>query len=287
MLTFIPHIQSFVHETQGNAYDFFIVDLWGVLHDGHQAYPGVVETLRQLQAAGKQVVLLSNSPRRVSQIEENLRNLGILRDLYKALYTSGEHTFHQLSKAPRGKKVFALRHDYHATLIKDLGLEEVQTVAEADFILNTGPVMTHASDYDAVLQEAQCLGKPMICANPDLKAPSGDLEVLCAGTVAQRYEDMDGLVDFYGKPHKCIYEAVFEIMGNPNPARVLAIGDGLATDIKGAENAGIHSALVMTGLQARHPVRAWGAEAFRASLQEDCERLGLAPTYLIPGFVWE
>jgi HAD superfamily hydrolase (TIGR01459 family) len=158
----------------------------------------------------------------------------------------------------------------------------------ADFILLTGPASdTHRiEDYEMFLQEGAALNIPLICVNPDLSVFVEGEAVLCAGTLAQRYEQLGGYVRHHGKPYPEVYASILAALGVPSKERIVAIGDALATDIKGAATFGLDSALVCTGMHEKElgiPYGLWPPEASLASL---CKRAAVGPTYVLPALQW-
>ena len=229
-------------------YDGVILDLWGVVHNGVSPFSQTLDTLKALKAAGKAVWLLSNAPRRISIVEMQLASMGIDAGLYTGLLTSGEASHDALKSellATWGKRCFLLGVAYGEGLLEGLPCESVDDIADADFILATGvPGGTLAANID-VLAEAQALNLPMLCANPDRVVHVGDDLYLCPGTLAEHYESIGGAVTWFGKPYAAVYERVLSQMPS---RRVLAVGDGMATDVKGALAAGIDVALVTAGI---------------------------------------
>ena len=268
-------------------YDGFIVDLWGVVHDGIAPYPGALACLSRL--GGKPVVLLSNAPRRVSAAQEALRALGVQDRLYSALMTSGEATW--LALRDRSDPWFAAlgRHVYHLGpardrgLMEGLGLTQVEAPAEAEFVLNTGPddhrdgerLKAFIPDLDECLRH----GLPMICANPDLEIVRAGARILCAGALADYYEARGGNVRWLGKPDPAIYHHTLGMMGLERE-RVLAIGDSLRTDIAGAAAVGIDAVWVLGDLHAASHGGDW------ARIEDEAGRAGLKPLAAVPGLVW-
>jgi HAD superfamily hydrolase (TIGR01459 family) len=267
-----------------DKYDSFIIDLWGVIHDGFKTYPYVKDSLLFLRDKGKKVYFLSNSPRRCESVANQLERLGITLLYYDGLYTSGEDAYETFSQKEEkfyvslGTKVYPLSLHIHSQLFEDLNLIIVDQLKEASFILNTGPNMAHAEDFDEILQEAQKLSLPMICVNPDISVISSGKVTLCAGSIAARYEAQGGIVKYHGKPYPEIYRNLFKRMGNITPHKVLAIGDSLTTDIKGANTIGIDSALVLTGLSAQE----FGdSESTRSRLEQSTHQKDIYPTYVL------
>ncbi|WP_291297547.1 TIGR01459 family HAD-type hydrolase [Elioraea sp.] len=276
-------------------YDGFILDLWGVVHDGVQPYPGAVDCLARMKAAGKRSVLLSNAPRRAAAAQAAMRAMGIADDLYDGILTSGEATHLALRDrddpwfAALGTRVFHLGPERDRNVIEGLPLTRVGTPAEADFVLNTGPD-DHQSgqsvaDFASVLGACHAAKLPMICANPDLEVIRGGVRVICAGALAQEYAAMGGDVRSLGKPDPAIYPRVFALLGLA-PDRILAVGDALRTDIAGAKAVGIASAWVLGGIHAEELGLAEGELPDAAAATARAAADGLSPTAVLPAFRW-
>jgi len=239
-------------------YDGFILDLWGVVHDGVAPMPGALECLRSLIEAGKRVVLLSNAPRRAGDVVERIDRIGVPAGLYHNVMSSGEEAWQHLFRrddsfyAALGLRCVHIGSERDTGIREGLGLELVETAEEAEFILNTGPAGwdNRIEDYRPLLQRALERGLPMVCANPDLVVMHGGRLALCAGALAQWYEDRGGRVRWHGKPFRSVYETCFGLLGIDDLSRILAIGDSLRTDIAGAAGAGIDSVLIIGGIHA-------------------------------------
>ena len=272
-----------------DGYDGFILDLWGVIHDGVQPIPGAPECLQSLRAAGKRIVLLSNAPRRADSIRRQLGRMGILEEWYDGVMTSGEAAYLMLRDRPDawyaglGRRVFHLGPPRDRGVMAGLDLDVLDGPEGADFMLNTGPD-DHAppsdpAHYDAALQASAALGLPMICANPDLEVIRGGVRVICAGTLALRYIGMGGEVRSLGKPDPAIYRPVLDMLAMP-PDRVLAVGDALRTDIAGAAAVGLDACWVLGGLHGAH----LGGDD--AATEAELATAGLAPVAGIQHFTW-
>jgi HAD superfamily hydrolase (TIGR01459 family) len=239
-------------------YDGFILDLWGVVHDGVAPMPGALECLRSLIEAGKRVVLLSNAPRRAGDVVERIDRIGVPAVLYHNVMSSGEEAWQHLFRrddsfySALGLRCVHIGSERDTGIREGLGLDLVETAEEAEFILNTGPAGwdDRIEDYRPLLQRALERGLPMVCANPDLVVMHGGRLVLCAGALAQWYEDRGGRVRWHGKPFRSVYETCFGLLGIDDLSRILAIGDSLRTDIAGAAGAGIDSVLIVGGIHA-------------------------------------
>ncbi|AIL13570.1 hypothetical protein IM40_08890 [Candidatus Paracaedimonas acanthamoebae] len=275
-----------------DRYDSFIVDLWGVIHDGSQLFPNVLAALKKLSEAQKEIVFLSNSPRRSSILAKNLHELQIPDTLYKALYSSGEDAYRALKmprKAPYdhlGLKAYVLSQPMHQGLYYDLDLEIVEAIENADFILNTGPQNFKPEEYQQILHQAVTLKLPMVCVNPDISVVHGGKLILCAGALAEYYQKIGGEVRYHGKPYPNVYQSVIEMFTVKDLKRTLAIGDSLITDIKGGNTFGIDTALVMTGLFEQEFGRDFDPELDMPKLITACHQKGVQPTYLFPQFQW-
>jgi HAD superfamily hydrolase (TIGR01459 family) len=270
-------------------YDGFILDLWGVIHDGIAPYPGAIDVLTRLRDGGKPAVLLSNAPRRSHMAQQAMRQMGIPDDLYRDLLTSGEATHRMLRDrtdpffAALGRRMYHLGPQRDRSVFEGLDLQQVASPAAADFLLNTGPndegFPTDASLFDGDLRACFLAALPMVCANPDLVVVRGGKLVICAGLLAQRYEALGGAARWVGKPDPTIYGVVLDLLRLP-PSRVLAVGDSLRTDIAGAAGVGIDSCWVLGGIH-RDELNG-DAEA----AQEAVRRAGLAPVVAVPAFSW-
>ncbi|WP_298281751.1 TIGR01459 family HAD-type hydrolase [Acidocella sp.] len=266
-------------------YEGFIVDLWGVVHDGFTPYPGVLDTLTRLRDAGKPVVFLSNAPRRPAGIRKALGSMGVTPDLYKGIMSSGEAVYLGLRDrtdefAALGPRVFHLGPPRDRDVFDTLTFyTEAGDPAVADFVLNTGPddiVGPHDPElYRPALEACLKAGLVMVCANPDLEVVKGGERIICAGYLAELYKAEGGRVISRGKPDAAIYKPTLAMLGT-RAERTLAVGDSLRTDITGAKAAGIDACWVLSGIHALHPAEA-PAEA-RAE--------GLNPRAILPGLAW-
>jgi HAD superfamily hydrolase (TIGR01459 family) len=233
-------------------YDGYILDLWGVVHDGVTPYPGVLDCLTKLMAAGKRVVLLSNAPRRAYDVIRRIKAIGVPENLYHAVMSSGEEAWQHLKRrddpfyASLGHNCLHICSDRDLEIREGLGLTYVETAAAADFILNTGPAGWDDTidDYAPILAAARERDLKMVCANPDLMVNHGAKLALCAGALAVHYEAIGGTVRWHGKPYRSVYDSSMALLGIGDRQRILAVGDSLRTDIAGANGAGIDSLLI-------------------------------------------
>lgn len=270
-----------------DKYDAYLLDLWGVIHDGTHLYPGAKEALVQLRARGAKVLFLSNAPRRAQKVIAVLDQLGISPLLYDGVVSSGEAGFMALKSGKvkfGGTRYYYIGPEKDRDVLDGLDYTPVATLAEADFLLNVGFGSEEQSmrDWSPLLHEAKRAGLPMLCLNPDMEVVkiSGERHP-CAGVIAQAYETLGGDVTWYGKPYPDVYDYALSLLGHPQHEGVLAIGDGLHTDIQGAVNAKIDCALVTGGILKQelgdvHP------QAILTYLSAHDAQ----PDYILPGLVW-
>jgi HAD superfamily hydrolase (TIGR01459 family) len=235
------------------SYEVFLVDAWGVLHDGKSLYPGAGEMLEQLTDAGKKIIILSNAARRIPAFKEELAKLDILTASYTDAVTSGDLTwqaFNDSGLAELGTHYFYQGPQRSRGILDGLALTEVRKLREAQFIINAGVEgnQPDTSAFAALLREARKLTLPMVCANPDRVAIRGGVPGISAGAIALAYEQLGGKLIYFGKPHAPIYQYCFDLFPEVNPSAYVMLGDGLATDIKGANKAGIDSVFLTSGI---------------------------------------
>ena len=240
------------------GYDGFILDLWGVVHDGTAPFPGVLDCMERLIAAGKRLVLLSNAPRRSDDVIRRITRIGVPERLYHGVMSSGEEAWLHLKHrsepfyAALGHRCLHIGSERDLEIREGLDLAFVDTPAEADFILNTGPAEWEDAleTYMPVMAEALARRLPMVCANPDLVVMHNGKPALCAGALAEEYQRLGGRVRWHGKPHPSVYDSCLGLLGIGDKRRILAIGDSLRTDIAGATGAGIDSLFIAGGIHA-------------------------------------
>lgn len=273
-----------------NHYDYFAFDVWGVLHDGSAAYPNVIETLEFLRSQNKKICMLSNAPRRSKKVEGVLENLGITKHLYDFILTSGEAAFHDLKKNQDhgfknfGKNYFYIGPKKDIDLLDGLNYVKVDEASKADFAITTG-FDGDTSTLEEKMPEARDAIKhnlPLICVNPDLiVVKQNGHEMICAGALAREYEKMNGKVFYYGKPFSAVYKMVCEIFNNPETSKIIAIGDGLETDIKGANDFGIDNVLITGGILANSLGIKYWQDAELGKLEKICNHFETFPKFVI------
>ncbi|HLC09416.1 MAG TPA: TIGR01459 family HAD-type hydrolase [Methyloceanibacter sp.] len=238
----------------GASYKVWLVDIWGVMHDGLRAHRSAVEATKAFRERGGIVVLLSNSPRPSPDVKAQLLSLGVPADAYDATVTSGDLTRYELEKR-MGARVFHLGPERDRPIFAGLKLSLTEP-DQAQIIVCTGLFDDESEtpeDYDRLLKDLAERGLPMICANPDRMVERGKQLIYCAGALAERYAADGGSVIYAGKPYAPIYALAFEAANRLAgreiaPDEVLAIGDGIMTDMEGATGVGLDAVFIASGL---------------------------------------
>jgi HAD superfamily hydrolase (TIGR01459 family) len=277
-----------------SRYRGFIVDQWGVLHDGARPYADALDCLARLRAGGKRVVLLSNSGKRTAINRARLAEIGIDGSLYDAIVTSGEATWQALAErtepffAALGRRCILWSRYGDRSVVEGLPLEVVERIEDAEFLLLAG-VEDDAGleDFGTQLDAAAARGLPMVCANPDVVAvlPDGRFGT-GPGALAHHYEQLGGAVGYVGKPHHPIYQVCLEALGHPPHAEVLTVGDSMAHDVAGGAAMELDTALIMSGIHRRIFDAERGVGANRAALEELAREYGVLPRWVLPRFRW-
>jgi HAD superfamily hydrolase (TIGR01459 family) len=275
-------------------YDGYILDLWGVIHDGVAPLPGALDCLRALIAAGKRIALLSNAPRRADDVVRRIAQIGVPAGTYHHVMSSGEEAWQYLHRrddpfyATLGRRCLHICSDRDLEIRDGLGLDYVETADAAEFILNTGPDGWNDTieSYAPLLRSGLARGLPMICANPDLVVMHGSQLALCAGALAQWYEQEGGYVRWHGKPYRSVYDSCLALLGIGDHARILAVGDSLRTDVAGAAVAGLDSLFIVGGIHAQEFGMAGAAEPDFARIDSALAAGGYAPVAVAAHFHW-
>ncbi|MEP3280093.1 MAG: TIGR01459 family HAD-type hydrolase [Stappiaceae bacterium] len=240
-------------------YDTFLIDQFGVLHNGYAPFPGAIESLHRLKKLGKSVLLLSNSGKRSHLNEARLSDLGFPADTYDHFLSSGEVAWHKLKYEYLGKSVASdakcllLARDKDRSAVDGLGLQHVDSGAEAEVILIAGSRgdEVELDYYRNLLTPAVKRKVPCLCTNPDMVMLTKKGLRFGAGKIAQLYDDLGGEVIWIGKPYREIYEAAYAALGSPDRSSICCIGDSVEHDVAGGGGAGFHTALVLkTGIHA-------------------------------------
>ena len=226
-------------------YDLFFIDLWGVVHNGVKLNEKAIDVLAKISEAKKNYILLTNAPRPNSIVKIFLEKMGMNKNMRENVYTSGEAALSYL------KKNFLEQNFYHIGPPKDFDLfidfknKKTQDISKSNYLLCTGLYDNHDQDLNYYKELfANSISKKMICTNPDLIVDRAEKREYCAGSVAMVFEKLGGKVVYFGKP----YPEVYNQSTTSNNKKVIAIGDNLNTDIKGAINMNYDSLIITDGV---------------------------------------
>jgi HAD superfamily hydrolase (TIGR01459 family) len=250
-LRFVERLRDLV-----DGVEVVLSDIWGVVHNGLEAFPEACEALHNFRKHGGTVILITNAPRPADSVQRQLRKLGIADETYDAIVSSGDLTRHFVADHP-GRKMFWIGPERDSSIHRGLD-PALAPLLEADYIVCTGlfdDETESAEDYRAMMLQARERKLPLICANPDIVVERGDRLIYCAGAIAELYRELGGEVVFYGKPHRPIYQRAMELAAERqrHPIKlnqVLAIGDSVRTDLAGAHGFGIDCLFVTRGIHA-------------------------------------
>ncbi|MBV8921745.1 TIGR01459 family HAD-type hydrolase [Bradyrhizobium sp.] len=254
-MTTLRFVES-LRELVSGGVEVVLSDIWGVVHNGIEAFPDACEALHRFRRQGGAVILITNAPRPADSVQRQLRKLGVADEAYDAIVSSGDLTRLYVADHP-GRKVFWLGPERDGSIYR--GLDAVLSpFDDASYIVCTGlfdDETETAEDYREMMLKARERKLKLICANPDIVVERGDRLVYCAGAIAELYRELGGEVIFYGKPHRPIYERAMELaatrLGHAVAlSRVLAIGDSVRTDLAGAHGFGIDCLFVTRGIHA-------------------------------------
>lgn len=268
-----------------DQYDLFLVDQFGVLHDGRTAYPGAIDGLAGLASNGCKIVVLTNSGKGAAENQARLNALGFPSSSFDAVVSSGQVALRLVKERALGRglatgaHVFVLGRagDTYAFSSEDFILVDRPEDAAVLVFAGSDAPRTSLSAYRSMLGGAALAGVPAICANPDITMLRDGVLVPAPGAIAKMYEELGGLVEYVGKPQKAIFEHALGIFEQGTAYRVLMIGDSPQHDVAGARSMGFSTLLVRTGVQAHLREH----ELFCL-----CAENGGLPDYLIPDFRW-
>lgn len=265
-------------------YDVVLCDVWGVLHNGVQAFASACEALAEARAAGLTVVLITNSPRPSPSVKVQIRALGVPDEAYDRIVTSGDVTRGLIAAAD--KKIFFIGSERDLPLLEGLGTEivsseDAKTVVCAGFYDDETETPEH---YRATLTGLAKRKIPFICANPDLVVERGHRLIPCAGAIAKLYEELGGEARIAGKPYISIYRAALTeakaVRGALDLSRVIAVGDGMPTDVKGAQDAGFDLLYISAGIHAQEYMNE--SRTDEAKLAAFLKKEGASPKWWMP-----
>jgi HAD superfamily hydrolase (TIGR01459 family) len=281
-----------------DSYDGFIIDQWGVLHNGFEVYDGVLDALQHLKQLKKQVIILSNSSRRAEESIERLKKFGIKPSMYKKFVSAGEVTWQGLNaqKEPPfkglGKKCYMISRPGDEVLLNGLDVELVSDVEDAQFLLITNfdnKKMKTVEELDTVFKKAVAKKLPALCANPDMVTVMGQERGIGPGAIAKRYHDLGGAAHLVGKPHKTIFRYCLGMFDNIIPSRALVIGDSLQHDIAGGAGADLDTAFVATGIHNNIFKPGMTDDQKRKVIEHMCQSYGggVRPDWVLDSLVWQ
>tara|TARA_Y100000590_G_scaffold408973_1_gene500627 strand:+ start:306 stop:1124 length:819 start_codon:yes stop_codon:yes gene_type:complete len=228
-----------------DIYDFFFIDLWGVIHNGIVPYKDAVNVLHKLLDSKKEFVLLTNAPRPNKNVKSFLEKMGLNKSITERVFTSGEAALNFLKKKHLEDTFYHIGPPRDFTLFADFKKNKTQKLSDCEYLLCTGLYDDHAQDLDYYKKLFENFtSKEMICTNPDLIVDKGEKREYCAGSVAMIFEKLGGKVIYFGKPHPEVYNQSIE----KEKKNIIAIGDNLRTDIKGANNMSYDSLFVTGGI---------------------------------------
>jgi HAD superfamily hydrolase (TIGR01459 family) len=264
----------------------WLADVWGVMHNGVEPFAAACDACTRFRLAGGIVVLLSNAPRPAASVAAQLDRIGVPRFAWDAIVTSGDAA-RTLVGAFSGRNVFPLGPERDLALYDDLGVT-LSPAETAEAVSCTGLFdddIETPDDYREMLAAFAARKLPMICANPDLTVERGSKLVYCAGALAELYRELGGAVEYAGKPYLPIYTMTMAMLAKLKgrevvKAKVLAIGDGIRTDIKGAAAAGIDSVFIASGIHVA------GGHIDEATLVTLFSDLHTRPIAAMPSLSW-
>ena len=233
-------------------YRLILCDIWGVVHDGFHLYPGAAERLRQFRSEGRKVVLLTNAPRTTRAIEEDVTRIGLPRESWDGIATGGQAGIDALKTCAEPAGFLGTEEDREVLLGAGLKLAGDDRFTELACTGLPNP-RGRPEDYLSLMTALAERDVRMHCLNPDRTVIHGGVVEYCAGALADRYVELGGSVEFYGKPYPAIYRHALALAGTPSASEVLAIGDGLQTDILGAARMGFDAVFVTGGIHAGRP----------------------------------
>jgi HAD superfamily hydrolase (TIGR01459 family) len=254
----LPRLVSGLSEI-ASGHDALICDVWGVVHDGQRHHPAAADALYRFREKHGPVILLTNAPRVPAEVAAQCASYGLPSDCYDAIVSSGGAAREELARRSAGRTLalYYIGPDRDLPMVEGLDVRRAG-VAEAEVALAIGlrdDMVEVPADYDSELAQMKARGLQMLCANPDLVVHRGDKLLYCAGALAANYEKLGGAVIYYGKPHRPVYESALaaaalaaKATGRQSPKRPLAVGDGLLTDIKGANAAGLEVLFIADGV---------------------------------------
>ena len=275
-----------------DGYDAMFVDLWGCVHDGLRPLPGAVEALQGYRARGGTVILVTNAPRPRASVAEQLDRIGVARDAWDDIATSGDSARVAMFTGAIGTRVFHIGAPHDApffeppAILADPAPIERVPLDRAEGIACTGPFdpLADPAVLRPELLAAKTRGLPLLCANPDIVVDRGEVREWCAGAVAELYEEMGGTSLYFGKPHPPIYDLarrrLAQVRDVPD-GRILCVGDGVLTDARGAMGEDLDLLFLSGGLAAEETATAPGGDPNPERLAAFLAAESVTPTYVL------
>jgi len=257
-------------------YDFYFIDLWGVIHNGIELHKKAIEALVEITKAKKNYVLLTNAPRPNSTVKIFLEKMGLEKVMREKVYTSGEAALTYLRTNHTSQNFFHIGPPRDFDLFLDFKDKKKENINKCDYLLCTGLYDQYDKDLDYYKKLlSSSISKKMICTNPDLIVDRGKKREYCAGSVAKVFENLGGNVIYFGKPYPEVYNQTIKIK---DKKKVIAIGDNLNTDIKGAINMNYDSLLITNGIHKE--------EISKLGISEVLKNYGVNTTFLQSELKW-
>jgi HAD superfamily hydrolase (TIGR01459 family) len=276
-----------------NRYDAFLIDQWGVLHNGQAPYPGVMQCLKRLVWAGKQVIIISNSGKRSEPNEARMKTLGFPRNSYTHLVTSGEIAWQMLAT---GKGLIGefnktpclhLTSDQSEAFTQGLNVPFVDSIEQAGWILLGGiDDARPPSFFQTMIAEGVARKLPLVCTNPDLTRITPNGLQPSVGAIAQAYQARGGHVYFVGKPYPEIYKHCRFMVSDLPASGILGIGDSIHHDIVGGQSVGINTLLILQGVHADHFTDTNDSLEINRRIRKISGPHGAHPNWAVPSFQW-
>jgi len=276
-----------------NQYDAFLIDQWGVLHNGQAPYSGVVQCLKRLVWAGKQVIIISNSGKRSDGNEARMKKLGFPRNSYSHLVTSGEIAWQMLATGSgvigefHNTPCLVLTSDRLEIFVEGLMVPLVDSIEQAGWILLGGIDDARSpSFYEDIIKAGVARKLPLVCTNPDLTRITPNGLQPSTGAIAQAYQARGGKVHFIGKPYPEIYRHCLSLVPNVAVSRILAVGDSIHHDIVGGQSVGINTLLTLQGVHADNFIDTIDPLEINRRIRNISGSHSALPDWAVPTFQW-
>lgn len=265
-------------------YELFILDIFGVIHDGDDPYPNIVEMIDYLGSQNKKIVFLSNAPRRSEKAIKALEKFGINENMFDFILTSGEHAYYYFEVQDK-LKYYYIGPAKDRDLLKGLAHEEVSDANQADIAIATGLEPEQVvTDVENQLHDINKANLTLHCINPDLYVhKKNGRSHICAGAIAKSYKELGGTVEFYGKPFQGVYDEIIDEF-ECSKKHILCVGDSFETDIKGANMSNLDSVLISSGMHRKDLNLEIGQTPNMEEVEKLCRKFSVTPNYILSLF---